>query len=758
MPEIILAETAGFCFGVNRAVNIAYDVAKKKSHGCTLGPIIHNMEMVEELRSLGVVSVDTVEEARDYSPVIIRSHGVPKSVYDRLHEYGISYIDATCPFVSKIHSIVSKCSKEGMTVLIAGDPSHPEVEGIVSCCTGDHYTFKNEEELQNLLDLIPDEKNNSICVVAQTTFDEQVWKKCLKILEKVYTNPKIFDTICNATSKRQAQAQTLSEQCDCMIVIGDRHSSNTNKLFSICRRNCAATYMIETARDLDTDLLKGHDKIGVTAGASTPDRIIKEVLDKMNENVTSSVNETENFEEMLEESLKSLNTNERVMGTVASITPNEVYVEVDGRKQTGFIPIDELSSTPISSAEEVVKVGDRIELLIMKTNDVEGTIMLSKRRVDAQKGFEELEKAYEEKTVLSGVVTEVVNGGVIVVANNTRVFVPASQATLERGADLEALKGQEVNFRLIEFSQRGRRRKIIGSIKSVLRDEANEKRAAFWETCEVGKVYTGTVRTLTSYGAFVDLGGVSGMIHISELSWLRIKHPSEVVNVGDTVEVYIKDINPETKKISLGYKKTEDNPWLILKEQYPEGTVVEAKIVGLTSFGAFANIIPGIDGLIHISQISNKRVEKPSDELKIGDVVTAKITGIDFDKKRVSLSIRALLPEVAPAPVIEEEEEDEVVATFEPDAEPVIKELEDEIPAAEPAEETVEETVEEVVEEPAEVVETVEEVQETAEESVAEAVEETAEVIEEPVEAVEEVPTEEPADAEEPAEAAAEEE
>lgn len=381
----------------------------------------------------------------------------------------------------------------------------------------------------------------------------------------------------------------------------------------------------------------------------------------MNDVIKSSeTNETESFEAMLEESLKSLNTNERVMGTVVGIAPNEVFVDV-GRKQAGFIPLDELSATPISNPEDVVKIGDELELLIMKTNDQEGTIMLSKRRVDAKKGWELLEKAYEAKEVLTGTVTEVINGGVIVVANDTRVFIPASQATLNRDDDLEALKGQEVQFRLIEVSQRGRRRKVIGSIKSVLKDEFAELRAAFWETAEVGKTYTGTVKTLTNYGAFVDLGGVSGMIHISELSWLRIKHPSEVVNVGDTVEVYIKDINDETKKISLGYKKTEDNPWVKLENEYPVGTVVDATIVGMTTFGAFANIIPGIDGLIHISQISNKRIEKPQDELKVGEVVEAKITAIDFEKKRVSLSIRELLPQAEP--VVEEADEatDEVV-------------------------------------------------------------------------------------------------
>ena len=686
MSKITVASTAGFCFGVNRAVNIAYDVARGGTGGCTLGPIIHNKEMVTELGRMGVVAVDSVDDIGDRSPVIIRSHGVTRSVYEELKARGVDYIDATCPFVAKIHRIVDEHSRLGETVLIAGDKNHPEVQGIISNCIGDCYTFNNEEELEKIFRLIPDKNNNGLCVVAQTTFNEKIWKNCLKNIKKHYTNAIFFDTICNATSKRQVQARTLSAQSDCMIVIGDRSSSNTNKLYAICKNNCERTWLIQTADELDEDMLQGAQAIGVTAGASTPDRIIKEVLDKMSE-MTSSVNETENFEEMLEESLKSLNTNERVMGTVASITPNEVYVEVDGRKQTGFIPFDELSSTPISSADEVVKVGDRVELLIMKTNDVEGTIMLSKRRVDAQKGYEELQKAYDEKTILSGKVTEVVSGGVIVVSNDIRVFIPASQATVERDANLEELKGQEVQFRLIELSQRGRRRKIIGSIKSVLRDEFSQKRAAFWETAEVGKTYTGTVRTLTSYGAFVDLGGVSGMIHISELSWLRIKHPSEVVNVGDTVEVYIKDINPETKKISLGYKKTEDNPWAILEKDYPVGTVVQAKVVGLTAFGAFANIIPGIDGLIHISQISNKRIEKPSDELKVGDVVEAKIIAIDFDKKRVSLSIRALLPEAAAVEEAPAAEEDEVVAVVEPDAEPVIRELSDEVPAEEAVEE-----------------------------------------------------------------------
>ncbi|MBQ0098319.1 MAG: bifunctional 4-hydroxy-3-methylbut-2-enyl diphosphate reductase/30S ribosomal protein S1 [Oscillospiraceae bacterium] len=708
MKNITLAKSAGFCFGVNRAVDIANKLADTQKGGCTLGPIIHNKELVEELKNKGIVSVDNIEDVKNYSSVIIRSHGVAKSVIDNIQKLDVELIDATCPFVSKIHKIVAKASGEGKTVIIAGDRNHPEVVGIIGHLNGEYFTFKNEEELQYILEIIPQENNKPICVVAQTTFDVELFKKCVKILKKVYTNAEFFDTICNATSVRQAEAASLAKESDCMIIIGDTHSSNTYKLFSICKSYCENSHLIETADDLQVEFFEQCDKIGVTAGASTPDRIIKEVLDKMTDEIKSGETK-ESFEEMLEESLKTLNTNERVMGTVVGIAPNEVFVDV-GRKQAGFIPLEELSATPISSPEEVVKIGDVIELLIMKTNDQEGTIMLSKKRVDAKKGFEKLEKAYQDKEVLTGVVTEVINGGVIVVANDTRIFVPASQATLNRDDNLEDLKGQEVNFRLIEVSQRGRRQKIIGSIRSVLREEANEAKSAFWNECEVGKKYTGTVRTLTPYGAFVELGGVSGMIHISELSWLRIKHPSEVVNVGDTVEVYVKDINKETKKISLGYKKTEDNPWLILKEQYPVDTVVKAKIAGLTSFGAFANIIPGIDGLIHISQISNKRIEKPADELKVGEEVEAKIIAIDFDKKRVSLSIRALLPE----PEVEVKEEkaeesldDEVVAVAEADGEITVSEtVEVEEPVAE-----AEEVVAEV-----ETTETAEEKEEAAEE------------------------------------------
>ena len=643
--KIIVARSAGFCFGVNRAIEMVNGLLGKGKKVCTLGPIIHNPQTLAQLEARGVKIVESPDEVPSDATIVIRSHGVPNTVQDAILERKIDCVDATCPFVAKIHKIVSNAASRGRTVLIAGDCSHPEVQGIKGHCSGNCYVFKNAEELRNILQNIPHDNKNAPCVVAQTTFSVSEWENCLKIIKRVYTNATIFDTICNATAMRQSEAASLSRCCDAMIVIGGRQSSNTAKLRDVCGKNCN-TYLIETADELPLAALKGAECIGITAGASTPASIIKEVLDTMSEiNEGAGQNLTENnaegnFEEMLEESLKNLNTDEKVHGVVVGITPSEVYVDV-GRKQAGFIPAAELSADPNARPEDLVKVGDEMDLLIMRTNDQEGTIMLSKKRLDAAKGWETVSAAEESQEILTGVVTEVIKGGLIAVSNGVRVFIPASQATASRGDSLDELLKKEVKFRIIEVNRS--RRRAVGSIRSVLKDERKVLADKFWETAEEGKEYDGVVKSLTAYGAFVDLGGIDGMIHISELSWGRIKHPSEVVNVGDTVHVYIKGLDREKGKISLGYKRAEDNPWEILKRDYPVGTVADVTIVGMTAFGAFARVIPGIDGLIHISQIADHRIEKPQDVLKINDVVKAKITDIDFDKKRVSLSIRALL-------------------------------------------------------------------------------------------------------------------
>ena len=638
--KITVAKSAGYCFGVSRAVNIVEELLDKGEKVCTLGPIIHNPQKVREFEARGVKTAETPEQADKNSILVIRAHGIPSQTEEKIKSLGLKYENATCPFVIKIHNIVLQHSKICDIILIAGDKSHPEVQGILGHCSSECHIFLNSDELDELLEKFPYIKEKSVCVVAQTTFDMTEWKKCLSKVKKLCTNAKIYDTICNATSVRQSEAEILASQSDLMLVIGGRHSSNTNKLLNICKSRCAETYLIETADELPVSAIKKSCSIGVTAGASTPASIIKEVLKTMSEEIKEKKVEEgeENFKELLEESLKTYNTDGRVKGIVVGITPTEVRVDV-GRKQTGIVPLSELSSDPNAKTEDLVKIGDELDLKIMKTNDQEGTILLSKRIIDSQRGWDEIVKACEEKTVVTGIVTEVVKGGVVAVSNGVKVFIPQSLTGLKKGADISVLLKQEVSFYVIETTYQ--RRRAVGSIRAVEREESKKKAEAFWADAEVGKKYTGTVKSLTSYGAFVDIGGIDGMVHISELSWNRIKHPSEVVNVGDTIEVYIKALDQEKNKISLGYKKAEDNPWEILKNEYPVGTVCEVEIVGLTQFGAFARIINNIDGLIHVSQISNERIEKPQDVLSVGQKVNAKITAIDFDKKRISLSIKA---------------------------------------------------------------------------------------------------------------------
>ena len=677
--KITLAKTAGFCFGVNRAVDIVEKLAESGEKVCTLGPIIHNAQLVAELEKKGVRIINFPNEALSDEVLVIRSHGVTAEVEEDCEKFAKRVENATCPFVSKIHKIVNERSLMGDVILIAGDEKHKEVEGIRGHVKGESYVFGDEVELEKILKNHPEFCQKNVSVVSQTTFHKEIWEKSEKILKKVCTNAIIFDTICNATSKRQTEASELSKISDVMFVVGGRHSSNTNKLFSICSENCKATYLIETADEVKREQLIGAESIGVVAGASTPAGIIKEVISVMTEtikttdelNIGAEISDDMSFEEALELSLSSLNTDQKVHGVVLAVGPTEIQVDI-GRKQTGYVKAEEFSYDTSVKLNEVVKVGDELDLIVMKTNDQEGTIMLSKRRYDNIANWDKIVEACENGTVLEGKVTEIIKGGMIVNALGFKVFIPASQATLTRGADLEPLKGTTVSFKVLEI---GRRRRVIGSVRAILQEQRKEIEAKFWENIAVGDVFKGVVKSLTGYGAFVDLGGVDGMVHISELSWQRIKNPAEVVSVGDTLEVYVKDIDTEKKKISLGHKKPDENPWLIFTRDYADKEVVKATIVSMTAYGAFARIIPGVDGLIHISQIADRRIEKPQDELKIGQEVDVKIIGVDEEKKRVSLSIRALL-------------------------EPAKEEVAEE--AAPATEEAVEAPAEEVVEAPAE--------------------------------------------------------
>ncbi|MCI6640953.1 MAG: bifunctional 4-hydroxy-3-methylbut-2-enyl diphosphate reductase/30S ribosomal protein S1 [Pygmaiobacter massiliensis] len=629
--EIIRAKTAGFCFGVDRAVKLTDQLADAGKKVATLGPLIHNPQCVARLEAKGVVTANSIDQLPGGYEVVIRSHGVDSATYRLLAQRGFTVHDATCPFVAKIHRIAQKAGQEGALLLVAGDKTHPEVEGIVGSTTGEVFVFADLDELEAFS--TPQIITKPVFCVAQTTFQVTKWAKCVKFLKKVYTNPKVFDTICNATWARQQETEELSRRCDLVVVIGGHSSSNTQKLVAVASANCK-TLAVETAAELSGEDFAAARCVGVTAGASTPSSIIEEVLNKMSETVQ---NEELSFAEMIEQSMKPVFNGKIVTGVVTAVSPSEVTVDI-GTKQTGFIAASEWSDDPSVKLEDAVKKGDELELVVIKVNDQEGTVALSKKRFEARAGAEELEKAAEEGTVLECNITEAVKGGLVGFVKSVKVFIPASQASLRRGEDLTQLVKTKQDIKIIECS--GRR--VIGSIRAVLAEKAAAAKEAFWAEAEVGKHYNGVVKNLTDYGAFVDIGGVDGLVHISELSWDRIKHPSEVLKVGDEVEVYIKSLDTENQKVSLGYKKAEDNPWERLKNEYPIGSVFHAPVVSTTKFGAFVRILPGIDGLVHISEISRERVEKVTDVLNVGDEVDVKLIEVDFDKRRVGLSMKAL--------------------------------------------------------------------------------------------------------------------
>lgn len=639
MAKLTVSKSAGFCFGVDRAVQMVYQALEEGKQVATLGPIIHNTDAVNDMIAKGARIINDVSELRPGEHVVIRSHGVGRKVYEEIKALGNPVIDATCPFVARIHKIAAEKTAEGYFILIAGDENHPEVQGIVGHCEQNYFVFKDEFVLKAFFEQNSQKK---LAIISQTTYNNIIWGECLKVLPEDDPNIVVYDTICTATEQRQTDTAALAAESDLMLVIGGKHSSNTVKLYDICSGYCR-TYHIENADELDTLDLSDAEKIGITAGASTPATIIKEVVTTMEEilNKDNTMEEDIAFnEEAIDGSFKKLHNGSRVKGCVMSMDNTGVMVDL-GTKQTGFVPASELSNDPSKKPSDLVSIGDELELIVIKVSDQDGMATLSKKRVDEQAGVEKVIQAKEEGTVLEAEVSAAVKGGVNVFYEGVRVFIPASQTGMPRDAALADMKGQTVRFIIIEAPER--RKSAVGSIKAVTRKEKDAAKARFWETAEIGKEYEGEVKSLTSYGAFVDLGGIDGMVHISELSWNRIKHPSQVVSVGDVLKVYIKDLDQEKDRISLGYKRAEDNPWEKFLAEYEIGDVVDAKIVSITAFGAFAQIIDGVDGLIHISQLADRRVENVKDVVTVGDEVQVKITNIDEDGKKISLSMREVL-------------------------------------------------------------------------------------------------------------------
>lgn len=658
MKKLIISDYAGFCAGVSRSVKLVEGRLKNNDKPCyCLGELIHNDAVVEKLRNAGLKVVHSAEEIPEGACAVIRSHGAGAKEYEILKNKNCEIVDATCHKVLHIHKIVAEASAAGRIPVVIGAKEHPEIIAICGWCEN-AKVFADADEFEDWLHT--GEKNVSLplTVVFQTTQTQRNLEETKKILKKECTNSEVFDTICSATSIRQLDAAALSEKCGAMVVIGARNSANSVHLAEICREHCKNVQFISSADELDLSAFDGIETIGITAGASTPAWIIKEVKQTMTdelriEETTAEEKAKENapetemtFDQMLEESIKTIYNGDTVKGVVDAITPTEISVDL-GTKHSGYIPVSEFTDDTDVPIEQLVRIGDTIEACVVRVNDVEGTIMLSKKRLDAVKSWAVVEEAAENGTVLEGTITEENKGGVVVSIKGVRVFVPASQTGLGKDADMSELLKKKVRLKITEVN-RGRRR-VVGSIRAVAKDERRERSEKIWSEIEVGKHYQGIVKSLTGYGVFVDIGGIDGMIHVSELSWSRIKQPSDIVSVGDTVDVYVISFDKENRKISLGHKDPNGNPWEKFMNTYKVDDVVNVKIVKLMPFGAFAEVMPGVDGLIHISQISNRRIGKPDEVLSVGQSVDAKITAVDTDKQKISLSIRALLePEKKP--------------------------------------------------------------------------------------------------------------
>ncbi len=645
--KITAATNAGFCFGVKRAVDLVQKAIESGEKVYTFGPIINNEEVVEDFNKKGVTVIKAPEELKTLplGTIIIRSHGVSEAIQKELSSYGHKLIDATCPYVKKIHKVVSDKSEAGDHIIIVGNRTHPEVEGIIGWCksafsladSSDYTVIESDEEVDNFS--IP--TNKKICLVAQTTFNYKKFQDIVEIISKKGYDIFVLNTICNATEERQSEAYQLAKQSDAMVVIGGKHSSNTRKLYEICKKECENTYYIQKLDDLDLSLFKSYRNVGITAGASTPNNIIKEVHTAMSE---------KSFEQLLEEEkVVQISNGDVVEGIVLGVKEDEIILNI-GYKSEGIITRNEYTNTPNIDLRTVVNVGDVMQAKILKVNDGEGQVALTYKRLAAEKGNKRLEEAFENHEVLTAKVAAVLNGGLSVIVDEARVFIPASLISDSYEKDLAKYAGETIEFVITEFNPKKRR--IIGDRKQLIVAKKETLKKGLFEKIKVGDTVEGTVKNITDFGAFIDLGGADGLLHISEMSWGRVENPKKVYKVGDTVKAFIKDIQGE--KIALSLKFEGANPWINAETKYAVGNVVSGTVARMTDFGAFVELEPGIDALLHVSQISKEHVEKPSDALKIGQEITAKVVELNKDEKKISLSVKALEAPEKEAEAVEE--------------------------------------------------------------------------------------------------------
>ncbi len=630
--NIYISKHAGYCFGVKNAVETASEILEHSNDMpiYSLGPLIHNPQVVDKLGKDGLKVLSKIQGI-DKGKIIIRAHGVPKSVQKEIESLKLSLIDTTCPFVKAVHEKVNKYNEMGYKIVIIGDKNHPEVIGINGWCNNEGIIVNTEEEAIGI------EYYNKLCIVSQTTNTLEKFEKLSNILASKGDEVKVFNTICNATNLRQNACEELAKKVDAMVVIGGYNSSNTNKLVEISKKHCKNVYHIEISEELPLQDITKFNTIGITAGASTPDWIIKEVVDTMN-----NINDNE-IMEAIENSLIDINKGDIVQGKIIYVTENEVMVNIN-YKSDGIIDREELSNDPDVRPKDLFNEGDDIEVYVVSLDDGEGNVVLSVRRLKIIKNWEELKKSYEKKEKVECKVLTDVKGGLSVLVNDIKGFMPASQISVKYVDDLSAYKGKTLTAKLIDFDKD--RKRVILSSKVVEQEELERQREELWSKLEVGSLIDGQVERLTNFGAFVDIGGLDGLIHISDLSWHRIGHPSEVVNEGDKIQVQVLDFNREKNRISLGLKQILPKPWDLFIENRKIGDVTSGKVVNILDFGAFVRLEEGVDGLVHISQISKEHIKKPSEKLEIGQEVMVKIIDINEEEKRISLSMREVEEDV----------------------------------------------------------------------------------------------------------------
>ncbi|MDA8233618.1 MAG: bifunctional 4-hydroxy-3-methylbut-2-enyl diphosphate reductase/30S ribosomal protein S1 [Clostridia bacterium] len=650
--QVILAKHAGFCFGVKKALAMAEEAAQNYEQPIySLGPLIHNQQVVKDLESKGVLVANGVGDVPE-GVLVIRSHGVSPEVLKEAEDKGLTLVDATCPFVKKAQQAARKLNEEGYQVVVVGDRNHPEVAGIVGWTNNRAIVVESPAEALNL------PIYEKIGVVAQTTQPVSNFNLVVEVLKGKAKEVEAQNTICHATGDHQNAAVELARQVDVMLVIGGANSANTLKLARLCRDTGVPTYHIETAQDIQCRWFDNLNKIGITAGASTPDWIIEEVKNKMtelkdnnseenkvgeggpveeNREATKAEEANQDFKDMAEAlQVMDVRRGDVVTGTVVKVSDDEVLVDI-GAKCEGVVPVRELSCCLVTVPKDYIKEGDKVEVVVLRVEDIEGRIIVSKQKADARKAMVGLKEAYEQGQLVKGKVTEVVKGGLLVDLG-VRAFVPASLVDRGYVEHLEQLVGQTIEAKIIEYNQEKGR--VVLSRKVVVEEEAKRLKAETMANLQEGQMRKGIVRRLTNFGAFIDLGGIDGLLHVSEMAWHRVNHPSEVVKVGDEVEVMILKVENGGERISLGLKQVIPSPWTIAAEKYKPGSVVKGNVVRIAPFGAFVELEPGLDGLIHLSQLSDRRVAKADDVVSVGQEVQVKVLDVKEEEHRISLSLK----------------------------------------------------------------------------------------------------------------------